>query len=251
MATTKSYARRGVLARRPGRGPSPPRDGGDRGGARGGAGRRSPSRDPRRRRRLGHPGARHRLFPFAPPDQLDTALLGACAAVRACRRVRVRCSARTGWFGDDVLVGWTPSAADGVPCADGGRGAGAFPQWLPTAASSATSCPHLTVGERRFADLDTLRAAEADVTPALAVATTVREALLIAGSDGPASWRTVARLPLGAEPDLGAATTPLNGTHVGFDRGANRPSVSGSAVVTGLMARVGLTRARQRVGPRG
>ncbi|MDQ0372014.1 hypothetical protein [Cellulomonas humilata] len=67
--------------------------------------------------------------------------------------------------------------------------------------------PHLTVGDRRLADLDTLRAAEADVTPALPVATTVREALLVAGSDAPSSWRTVARLPLGAEPDLGTATT--------------------------------------------
>ena len=43
--------------------------------------------------------------------------------------------------------------------------------------------------------------------PALPVAATVREALLVAGSDAPSSWRTVARLPLGAEPDLAAATT--------------------------------------------
>ncbi|WP_456788409.1 2'-5' RNA ligase family protein [Cellulomonas sp. P5_C5] len=144
------------------------------------------------------------LFPFAPPDQLDADLLGALASAVASIPTFGCVFRRTGWFGDDIL--WLdPEPADAFRALTAAV-VRAFPQWLPYRGEFSDVVPHLTVGERRLGDLDTLRAAEADVVPALPVAATVREALLVAGSDAPSSWRTVARLPLGAEPDMAAAT---------------------------------------------
>ncbi|MDQ0372013.1 2'-5' RNA ligase family protein [Cellulomonas humilata] len=77
------------------------------------------------------------LFPFAPPDRLDAELLGALAATVADVPAFGCVFRRTGWFGDDIL--WLdPEPADAFRALTSAV-ARAFPQWPPTAASSATS----------------------------------------------------------------------------------------------------------------
>lgn len=49
--------------------------------------------------------------------------------------------------------------------------------------------PHLTVAERRLADLPTVQAAERAVHARLPVSTRIDHVLLVAGADAPNSWR--------------------------------------------------------------
>jgi len=58
--------------------------------------------------------------------------------------------------------------------------------------------PHLTVADRRLADLPTLEAAERAVHPGLLVTARIGQAVLIAGTQAPASWCVIERLSLGA-----------------------------------------------------
>jgi 2'-5' RNA ligase len=75
-----------------------------------------------------------------------------------------------------------------------------FPEHPPYEGVFDDVVPHLTLGERRAATTEQLRAAEADVSPLLPVTTRVDRVHLLAGSAEPGSWRVLHELPL-AEAD--------------------------------------------------
>lgn len=133
------------------------------------------------------------LYPFVPPDRLGpetvtalgTALAG--AETFACRFTDVR------WFGEDhVWLAPTPAAPfDDLTT----RVARAFPQHPPYGGAH-DPVPHLTLGSRRHAPLDALRAAAGEVGRALPITSRITRVHLLAGSDAPESWRVVAEIPL-------------------------------------------------------
>lgn len=135
------------------------------------------------------------LYPFVPPADVDPdvvrRLREACAAVPAFDCAFAECA----WFGDDVL--WLAPEPD-RPFRDlTERVCDAFPGVLPYGGRFEDVVPHLTVGEARLGSAAELRRVAAEVGVALPIATRIDRARLIAGTDHPGSWRTVAELPLG------------------------------------------------------
>lgn len=135
------------------------------------------------------------LYPFVPPALLDAEvrqrLAAAVGTVAAFDCDLVRCA----WFGDDVL--WlAPEPDQGFRDLTAAVTA-AFPHQRPYGGAYDEVTPHLTVGGRGLGtSVDALRAVETAVAPLLPVAGRVDRALLIAGSDAPGSWRTLASLAL-------------------------------------------------------
>jgi 2'-5' RNA ligase len=135
------------------------------------------------------------LYPFAPPADVDRELIGLLASALAeatpfdCRFAECR------WFGADVL--WlAPDPAEefrNLTRAVVER----FPGYPPYRGEYDEVIPHLTVGESRRATADDLRAAEAEIRRRLPITARIDHALLIAGTDQPDSWHTVAELPFG------------------------------------------------------
>ena len=135
------------------------------------------------------------LYPFVPPAELDLdvvrRLREACAAVPAFDCAFAECA----WFGDDVL--WLAPDPD-RPFRDlTDRVCDAFPGVLPYGGRFDDVVPHLTVGEARLGGVDELRRVATQVGAALPLPTRIERARLIAGTDHPESWRTVAEIPLG------------------------------------------------------
>jgi 2'-5' RNA ligase len=136
------------------------------------------------------------LYPFVDPAAVDEYLVATlAAAVRSVAAFDCR-FARTAWFGDDVVY-LEPEPAQPFRDLTAAVWA-AFPQHPPYGGAYEDVVPHLTVGERRLADVAALQAAERDVQQGLPAATRIEEVLLIAGTAAPASWRVLHRLPLGA-----------------------------------------------------
>ena len=143
---------------------------------------------------LGVPAHVTVLYPFVEPTAINESVIAtlttAVASVSAfdCRFPRTR------WFGDDVL--WLePEPAEPfrqltIAVWD------AFPQQPPYGGAHEDIAPHLTVAERRWADLPTVEAAEQALQSELPVATTIERAFLIAGAQAPGSWRVLHELPL-------------------------------------------------------
>lgn len=134
------------------------------------------------------------LFPFMPPAQITAAALSAVAAAVAtvpgfdCR------FARTAWFGDNVV--WLAPEPDGPFRALTAAVHAAFPDYPPFGGQFADVIPHLTVGDRPAGGPAALRAAEAEVRPALPVRTHVGSAWLMTGTQAPGSWQRLAVFPL-------------------------------------------------------
>ncbi len=104
--------------------------------------------------------------------------------------------ASCGWFGEEVL--WLAPAPDG-PFRNLTRGvAEQFPGYPPYGGEFDDVIPHLTVGESSRGTPDELRRVEIEVSRALPITARIEQALLIAGTDQPSSWHTVATLPLGS-----------------------------------------------------
>jgi 2'-5' RNA ligase len=135
------------------------------------------------------------LYPFLEPAQVDDALVGRITELtRAVPAFDCRFG-RCGWFDEEVL--WLAPDPD-RPFRDlTAAFAGAFPGHPPYGGEYSDVVPHLTVGHRSSATLAALRAAEADVTRRLPLTARIDHATLIAGSDEPGSWHTVAVLPFG------------------------------------------------------
>ena len=134
------------------------------------------------------------LYPFVLPAAVDEHLIATLAeAVEPisafdCRFVRTR------WFGEDVL--WLdPEPAEPFRQLTTAVWS-AFPQHPPYGGANAHVVPHLTVGERRLADLPTVQAAEQAVRPGLPLSTRIESVWLIAGDRARNSWRVLHELPL-------------------------------------------------------
>jgi 2'-5' RNA ligase len=129
------------------------------------------------------------LYPFVDPSAVDEHVLALVAA--AVLPVHAfECSfARSRWFGQDVL--WLdPDPAQ--PFRDLTTAVStAFPQHRPYGGAHDDVVPHLTVAERRMADLAAVKAAEQAVRPYLPVTTRIDRVLLIAGAEAPSSWRVL------------------------------------------------------------
>jgi hypothetical protein len=72
----------------------------------------------------------------------------------------------------------------------------AFPDYPPYAGAHDGSAPHLTVGERRLADLSALTQAEQKVSAHLPCFARIDTVLLIEGAAAPQSWRVIQEFPL-------------------------------------------------------
>jgi 2'-5' RNA ligase len=135
------------------------------------------------------------LFPFAAPDAITGAVIERAAAAVASVRAFECEFARVCWFGQDVV--WLAPEPAGPFRALTNLVHAAFPQFPPFGGVYADVVPHLTVGNGPDGGSAALRAAEAEITPALPVRTQVRHAWLMTGTQALAGWRVVAELPLG------------------------------------------------------
>jgi len=148
------------------------------------------------------------MFPFVPPTEVDDEVIARLAAVFAAASPFDCVFDRCAWFGDALL--WLAPDRDQEFRALTRRVAERFPGYLPYGGVHDDVVPHLTVGASRRGTVDDLRAAESDISGRLPIAAHVDHALLMAGTDRPASWRTVARLPLGdaRDPSIAPRATP-------------------------------------------
>jgi 2'-5' RNA ligase len=135
------------------------------------------------------------LFPFAAPDAITGKVIEMAAAAVASVRAFECEFTRVCWFGEDVV--WLAPEPAGPFLALTSVVHAAFPRFPPFGGVYADVVPHLTVGNRPGGGSAALRAAEAEVMPALPVRTQVRHAWLMTGTQAPASWRVAAELPLG------------------------------------------------------
>jgi 2'-5' RNA ligase len=131
------------------------------------------------------------LYPFVPPpvrpetvDLLTAALADATAF--ECTFARFR------WFGEDVV--WLAPEPAGPFRAMTAAVWRAFPDHPPYGGQFDEGIPHLTIGHDH--DVAAMRAAEADLTPRLPLHGTVDRVWVMAGTDAPDSWRTVAEVNL-------------------------------------------------------
>ncbi|MGN6089435.1 MAG: 2'-5' RNA ligase family protein [Actinomycetales bacterium] len=135
------------------------------------------------------------LYPFVPPDQIDSLVLGRLAhAAREVAAFDVTFASMS-WFGEDVLwLAPAPAAPfqqlTAAVCAQ-------FPGYLPYDGAHDEVVPHLTVGESRFGSVAALRAAASELDAHLPVSQRVTELAVLTGADAPESWQVTARLPLG------------------------------------------------------
>jgi 2'-5' RNA ligase len=134
------------------------------------------------------------LAPFVAPEAItDDLITTLAAAVRSVSAFDC-CFVRTRWFGEDVL--WLdPEPAQPFQQLTVAVWQ-AFPQHPPYRDAFDDVVPHLTIAERRLADLPTLLAVERYVQSGLPIATRIESVLLIAGTHAPNSWRVVKELSL-------------------------------------------------------
>lgn len=144
---------------------------------------------------LGVPAHVTVLFPFVPPDAITGTVIEMAAAAVASVSAFDCEFGRSCWFGEDVV--WlAPEPAEPFRAMTSAVHA-AFPRFPPFAGAYPCVVPHLTIGDRPESGSGALRAAAAEVLPALPVRTHVSSAWLMTGTQTPGSWRVIARLPLG------------------------------------------------------
>jgi 2'-5' RNA ligase len=136
------------------------------------------------------------LHPFVPPTAMDDNVVTRLAAVVAATSAFDSTFDRCEWFGDDVL--WLAPDRDQEFRDLTSRVVERFPSYLPYGGEFDDVVPHLTVGDSRRGTIDELKAAESDLSGKLPVTARIEHALLIAGTDQPGGWRTLATLPLGS-----------------------------------------------------
>jgi 2'-5' RNA ligase len=141
---------------------------------------------------LGVPAHVTILYPFVAPAAIDDGVLAALAEVFAAAPAFEVGFSKVSWFGEESMW-WVPEPAE--PFVALTRAVSARFGLLPYEGAHAGITPHLTIGHG--APIERLRAAEAEVAAGPAVCATVRTAVLMTGSRAPASWTTVAELPLG------------------------------------------------------
>ncbi|MHA6617637.1 2'-5' RNA ligase family protein [Pseudonocardia sp. DLS-67] len=141
---------------------------------------------------LGVPAHVTIMFPFVPPARLDDAVLAALGEVLAAAPAFTAEFSTVSWFED--VVWWAPEPV--APFVALTRAvAGRFGLEPYEGAHGDDVVPHLTIGHG--APVERMRAAEAEVSAGPPVRAAVRSALVMTGSRAPASWTTLAELPLG------------------------------------------------------
>lgn len=135
------------------------------------------------------------LYPFIEPMLVDESVIAALTMAVASVSAFDCHFKNTQWFDDDVL--WL-EPEPGEPFRKLTAAVWeAFPQHPPYGGAYDDVIPHLTIAERRMADLSALQAAENAVQQGLPLTTTVDRLLLIAGAQAPRSWRVLGEVPLG------------------------------------------------------
>jgi 2'-5' RNA ligase superfamily len=137
------------------------------------------------------------LYPFMPPEALNEATLATLAA--AVSTVPSFECTFSGPFVDDAFLWLQPDAPSRQSFLRLTSAVWeAFPDYPPyQGAHRDDLTPHLTVAEPRRATVNQARAAARDVAQHLPYTSPVGEALLIAGSEAPNSWRSLCSLPMG------------------------------------------------------
>jgi len=136
------------------------------------------------------------LYPFVSPETVTPHVVAALAAAVASVSAFDCRFGRTRWFGQDVL--WLdPEPAEPFRLLTAAVWE-AFPRCPPYGGVHDDVVPHLTVAEERLGGLGALRAAEQAVQPGLPLYARIDRVLLIAGTQGANSWRTLSALPLSA-----------------------------------------------------
>jgi len=133
------------------------------------------------------------LYPFVPPDLIDEAVL---ATVRETVAAVPRYDAelvRVAWFDERVVyVEPAPGARFRALIDALSRRFSGFP---PYGGAFTEVVPHLTIGHD--AAREVLAGAAAEVEPHLPIRFRVETVRLMAGTQAPGSWRTLAEFPLG------------------------------------------------------
>ncbi|WP_161962449.1 2'-5' RNA ligase family protein [Nocardioides speluncae] len=137
------------------------------------------------------------LYPFVAPQDVDEDVVSRLATVIAATPAFDCVFAACRWFGDDLL--WLAPDREQEFRRLIDAVAAEFPEHPPYEGKHDDVVPHLTVGVAGHGTTEQLRAAEAEIRGRLPVRATIEHALLIAGTDRPNSWHTVATLPLGTE----------------------------------------------------
>jgi hypothetical protein len=136
------------------------------------------------------------LYPFVMPAAITEVTLRLLANAVGSVTAFDCVFGRTAWFGDQVL--WLAPDPDGPFRELTSAVLAAFPGYLPYDGAFPDVIPHLTIGEQPPGGPAALRAAEADVLPALPVTARISRVWVMTGSSAPNSWHPVAELPLGA-----------------------------------------------------
>jgi 2'-5' RNA ligase len=154
----------------------------------------------RHRRRLDHsaawgvPAHVTVVYPFVPPGRIDAETIEETAAALAEVSAFSCTFTQVNWFGEDVV--WLAPEPDGrfreLTRAVWRR----FPDYPPYKGEHADPTPHLTIGSKAVADLENMRRAAAEIKAELPIIARIDHARLVAGSDEPGSWRTVAEFAL-------------------------------------------------------
>lgn len=134
------------------------------------------------------------LYPFVEPNRIDKEVLAEIGAAIAEVRAFSCTFAQVEWFGEEVC--WLAPEPDRsfreLTRAVWRR----FPDCPPYRGLHPDSTPHLTIGSSDVVSRELLRQAAAGVRAGLPITATVDHACLLAGSDAPGSWRTVAEFAL-------------------------------------------------------
>jgi 2'-5' RNA ligase len=134
------------------------------------------------------------LFPFVPPADLDSHVIGTLASAIGTIPRFDAAFERTGWFGTQVLwLAPEPAAAfDALTRAV----TDAFPHYPPFGGRHGVVVPHLTVGHAGTAGGELIEAEE-QVLGHLPIRTHVTEVDLWCGIDVPGGWSRSTGFPLG------------------------------------------------------
>ncbi|WP_031469678.1 2'-5' RNA ligase family protein [Sciscionella sediminilitoris] len=134
------------------------------------------------------------LYPFRAPARVTEQVIDEVSACVTTIPAFECVFSRVAWFGQDVV--WLAPEPDAPFRALTAAVWNRFPDCPPYAGAHSDPVPHLTIGSTRRARPAQLRLAAAEVAGELPVRARVRRMRLIAGTDAPDSWRTVARFEL-------------------------------------------------------
>jgi 2'-5' RNA ligase len=134
------------------------------------------------------------LYPFVAPDRLtDDVLDAVCGCVSTMPAFTVT-FARVAWFREDVLWLVPEPAAPFRALTESARRR--FPDHPPYGGAYPDVIPHLTVGSTPLAEHAALQRAAVDLQAELPVTARIDRVSVIAGTDAPGSWHTVAEFAL-------------------------------------------------------